>query len=90
MHYAASGRDLALVNYLLEQNVLVNSINKKGETPLKQAVKSGSVEIISTLLKYGANSTVLDQEGQPLAYHLVQNYKAPRGGNDDFLDKIKL
>lgn len=90
LHYAASGRDLALVNYLLEQKVSVNSTNKKGETPLTQAVKSGSIDVISTLLKHGANITVLDQEGQPLAYHLVQNFKAPRGGNDDFLDKIKL
>lgn len=88
--YAAAGRDVALVNLLLEKGVKVNEVNAKGETAIFQAVKSGSVDIINALLSKNASLAVLDKDNHDVAYHLVQNFRAPRGGNDDFLDKLNL
>lgn len=88
--YAATGRDVALVNLLLEKGAKVNEANAKGETAIFQAVKSGSVDVINALLNKNASLTVLDKDNHDVAYHLVQNFRAPRGGNDDFLDKLNL
>lgn len=88
--YATAGRDAALVNLLLEKGVKVNEANAKGETAIFQAVKSGSVDVINALLNKNASLTVLDKDNHDVAYHLVQNFRAPRGGNDDFLDKLNL
>lgn len=88
--YAATGRDATLVNLLLEKGVKVNEVNAKGETAIFQAVKSGSVDVINALLNKNASLTVLDKDHHDVAYHLVQNFRAPRGGNDDFLDKLNL
>jgi uncharacterized protein len=87
---ASAGRDAALVNLLLEKGTKVNEANAKGETAIFQAVKSGSVDIINALLNKNASLTILDKDNHDVAYHLVQNYRAPRGGNDDFLDKLNL
>lgn len=88
--YATAGRDATLVNLLLEKGVKVNEANAKGETAIFQAVKSGSVDVINALLNKNASLTVLDKDNHDVAYHLVQNFRAPRGGNDDFLDKLNL
>lgn len=87
---ASSGRDVALVNLLLEKGAKVNEANAKGETAIFQAVKSGSVEVINALLSKNASLSVSDKDNHDVAYHLVQNFRAPRGGNDDFLDKLNL
>lgn len=87
---ASVGRDVALVNLLLEKGTKVNEVNAKGETAIFQAVKSGSVDVINALLNKNASLTVLDKDNHDVAYHLVQNFRAPRGGNDDFLDKLNL
>lgn len=87
---AAAGRDAALVNLLLEKGAKVNEANAKGETAIFQAVKSGSVDVINALLNKNASLTVLDKDNHDVAYHLVQNFRAPRGGNDDFLDKLNV
>lgn len=87
---ASAGRDAALVNLLLEKGAKVNEANAKGETAIFQAVKSGSVDVINALLNKNASLTVLDKDNHDVAYHLVQNFRAPRGGNDDFLDKLNV
>ena len=85
---AAAGRDAALVSLVLEKGAKVNEVNAKGETAIFQAVKSGSVAVINALLNKNASLTILDKDNHDVAYHLVQNFRAPRGGNDDFLDKL--
>lgn len=87
---AAAGRDAALVSLVLEKGAKVNEVNAKGETAIFQAVKSGSVAVINALLNKNASLTILDKDNHDVAYHLVQNFRAPRGGNDDFLDKLNL
>ena len=87
---AAAGRDAALVSLLLEKGAKVKEVNAKGETAIFQAVKSGSVAVINALLNKNASLTILDKDNHDVAYHLVQNFRAPRGGNDDFLDKLNL
>ncbi|MBF6658423.1 ankyrin repeat domain-containing protein [Flavobacterium columnare] len=89
LHKVAGTRDFAFVNFLLEKGVDVSRTNNKGESALMQAVKSGLVETMNTLVNKGATIDLLDKDGQGLAYHLVQNYRAPKNGNDDFLDKLK-
>lgn len=87
---AASGRDISLIKLLLDLGAKVNTVNAKGESALTQAVKSSSVEVINELINKGASISIEDKENHNLAYHLVQNYRTPRGGNDDFLDKMNL
>ncbi|WP_258932032.1 ankyrin repeat domain-containing protein [Flavobacterium oreochromis] len=89
LHKVVGGRDLITVNFLLEKRINVNKVNVKGESALIQAIKSSSVEIMNALVYNGASIDLLDNEGQGLAYHLVQNYRAPRNGNDDFVEKLK-
>ncbi|POR22482.1 hypothetical protein BWK58_10930 [Flavobacterium columnare] len=89
LHKVVGGRDLITVNFLLEKRINVNKVNVKGESALIQAIKSSSVEIMNALVYNEASIDLLDNEGQGLAYHLVQNYRAPRNGNDDFVEKLK-
>ncbi|MFK7050343.1 ankyrin repeat domain-containing protein [Flavobacterium columnare] len=90
LHKVAGTRDLAFTKFILEKGIVdVNKINQKGESALMQAIKTGLLETMNKLVKNGADINLLDKERQGLVYHLVQNYRAPRNGNDDFLDKLR-
>ncbi|OUM61253.1 hypothetical protein PIROE2DRAFT_29407, partial [Piromyces sp. E2] len=44
-----------IVNYLIEQGANIKIENKKGDTPLSYACKSGKQEVVKYLVKQGAD-----------------------------------
>lgn len=90
---ASAGKDTELLEVLLAKVKDINAVNKKGESALTMAVQSSSAEVVTLLLAKGANINIKDNKGNNLAYHLVESYRAPRGGTpkqDDFADKLNV
>lgn len=86
---AASGNPEANVIEMLSSKVKdINHKNKKGVTALALALKSNSPEIVRLLLEKGADSKVLDNNGDNLIVYLMDSYN-PRK-RDDFETKIKI
>ncbi|WP_428225706.1 ankyrin repeat domain-containing protein [Flavobacterium sp.] len=90
LHVLAIGKEVALLEKLLSKGAILEEKNAKGETALTYAVKTASLDMIAALIQAGANVQVVDNENQGLLYHLIQNYRVPRTGNDEFLAKLNL
>lgn len=54
LHYATRTSNLAMVKFLVEKGLDVNSLNDQYETPLFSAVKNNNFEIVNYLVKEGA------------------------------------
>lgn len=88
---AAGGTDTELLQILLSKTANINAANKKGESALTQALRGSSAEVVTLLIGKGADTNVKDANGNNLGYHLVEAYRAPRGGAaDDFTEKLTL
>ncbi len=96
---ASAGKSVNVVKALLPYVKDINAVNATGETALLKAVKTASGEIVEFLVANGANVNVTDENGNNLAYVLVDSYRTPRfarGGNesankkDDFLTKLEV
>ncbi|MBQ0152359.1 MAG: ankyrin repeat domain-containing protein [Chryseobacterium sp.] len=96
---AAAGKDVAFVQTLLSKAKNINSTNEKGESALTKAIASGSSEMVSLLIKNGADAKVVDKNGNNLAYYWLESFKPagpgrpgqePQSGNKDFNDKLEL
>lgn len=89
---AVSGNDRAMAELILQRITHINAVNKKGETALFVATRNSSPEIMDLLIGKGAAVNIVDVDGNNLAAHLIQSYRAPRAGDtaDVFGDKIKL
>ncbi|RDC55176.1 ankyrin repeat domain-containing protein [Pedobacter chinensis] len=83
---AASGKSFEVVETLFPLVKNINAVNKKGESALVGAVKSGLGATVSLLLSKGADVNVKDADGNDLAYLLIQSYSAGggRGGRGGF------
>eukprot|EP00927_Polykrikos_kofoidii_P046168 TRINITY_DN40368_c0_g1_i1.p1 TRINITY_DN40368_c0_g1~~TRINITY_DN40368_c0_g1_i1.p1 ORF type:complete len:911 (-),score=110.67 TRINITY_DN40368_c0_g1_i1:418-3150(-) len=60
LHEAAFFQQLALAQFLLEENASVNTQNLEGMTPLHVAAKIGCVEVADILMRHGADSDMKD------------------------------
>ncbi len=69
---AVHSKNLKITKILLESGVEIDAQNEVGFTALHSAVDYGNQEITELLLQYGANPSVLSQEGiSPIAYAKV-------------------
>ncbi|XP_067653188.1 serine/threonine-protein phosphatase 6 regulatory ankyrin repeat subunit A-like [Haliotis asinina] len=76
LHLACRGGNVKIVNYILIQNIVdINAKNSDGETPVMLAANSGDREIFDSLVRKGADLSVIDEDGDNIL-HL-----ACRGGN---------
>jgi ankyrin repeat protein len=55
-------RSCKIINFLFNRNI--NAQNNKGYTPLHIAARNNLPELASALLRYGASSTIVDNNGQ--------------------------
>jgi uncharacterized protein len=62
LHYAASGSALDTTRWLLAQGVAVDPRAPNGRTPLMQAARFASEEVIDTLLAAGADASLVDND----------------------------
>jgi len=77
---AASGnRDTAVFALLLPGVKNINQANEKGLSALTLAVRSNSPEVVSYLIRKGANAKALDKKGNSLAYYAIESYRSQGG-----------
>lgn len=77
--------NLAIVEYLLENNANPDIQNKDGITALHLAARAGKKHIVKKLLIHGANPNIQDKHSMtPLMYAVTKNY------HHDKYDLIKL
>ena len=97
---ASFGQDVNLLQTLLSKAQNINSINEKGESALTNAIANGSAEVVSFLIKNGADTKVIDKDGNNLVYYWFNSFKptqegrpgqaASQGVGDDFNEKLTL
>ncbi|HEX8014938.1 MAG TPA: ankyrin repeat domain-containing protein, partial [Flavobacterium sp.] len=96
---AASARETTALEQLLPNTKNINTQNLKGESALTLAVKTGTPGAVEILLNKGADTKVLDKDGNNLGFYLIQSYRPQmmgRGGDansakqDPLAAKIKL
>jgi len=62
IHYAAYGRSLACLQYLLERGVDPNTVDKSGSTALHIAAINKDLKAVSLLCDMGADPTILNEK----------------------------
>ena len=70
---AASRNDLAIVEFFAANNS-VNAKNKEGKTALMNAVHSNGKDVVQFLINNGADTNIIDEDGNNLAYYLIDSY----------------
>ena len=102
LHFAVLGGNIETIQYLIENNVNVNSRNMNGETPLHWCCKEGNIEIAKLLIHHGANYTLTDfDRNSPLHWaveynnHEIVSYLLSKevplnGTNTNLLTPLKL
>ncbi|MFL0353265.1 ankyrin repeat domain-containing protein [Xanthomarina sp. GH4-25] len=63
---------------LLKQVDDINLVNKKGESALTLAVENNSNKIVELLIEKKANVSVLDANGNNLAYYLIHSFNSEK------------
>ncbi len=77
LHYAVTWEDLETAEYLIQSGADVNTLDNWGSTPLMNAVyNQASVEMVTLLLEYGADKTIMDSEGKTAYDYAVDNRDA--------------
>lgn len=69
---AASRNSLEVVKFFGVKNL--DAKNKDGKTALTNAVAGNGADVVTYLLENGADSKVIDKDGNSLAYYLVKSY----------------
>ncbi|XP_068613067.1 protein TANC1-like [Brachionichthys hirsutus] len=95
---AAAGRGkMEVCDFLLEQGVVVQQVNRRGVSPLFCAVRQGHWQIAELLLQHGADINVSDKQGRTLLMvaacegHLsTVEFLLPKGASLTSMDKEGL
>ena len=88
MNAAASNRDTTALALLIPHVKNINQKNAKGVTALAMAARSNSGEAVNYLISKGAQVSAIDNNGDNLAYYLLQSYNGQR--SEDFEAKLKV
>ncbi|XP_057316612.1 ankycorbin-like [Hydractinia symbiolongicarpus] len=64
LHVAASHGRAAIVEYLLENEFLVNDRDVEGRTPMVLAVKANEYETVELLINHGADAKIVDKSNK--------------------------
>lgn len=92
---AASAREnTETLELILPKVKDINNQNKKGESALTMAVQYGTAKAVEILLNKGADSKIINKEGNNLGLYLIQSYRAQKVANatieNTFIVKMKL
>lgn len=63
LHYAASGGQVAVIEFLLENSAYIDAESPNGSTPLMMAAMYGSPEAVKVLIQAGADLNMQNQLG---------------------------
>ena len=85
---AASRGDLKIVEFIEMNSNTLNAVNTQGQSALTKAVEANSATVVKYLIEKGAQSDIVDADGNTLAYYLLQSYN-PRNV-EDFESKIEI
>ena len=88
MNAAASNRDTTALALLIPHVKNINQKNAKGVTALAMAARSNSAEAVNFLIGKGAEISAVDNNGDNLAFYLLQSYNGQR--SEDFEAKLKV
>lgn len=72
MHVAANNGKIEVLQMFVTQQKLINSRNKKGETPLMLAAEAGHKSACEVLMKAGADPIATDNDGQNVIHKVVK------------------
>ncbi|XP_057318733.1 ankyrin-1-like [Microplitis mediator] len=73
LQLAIKKQDWKLINYLLQNNVLVNTYTSKCEPALFLAIRSGNVSLVKTLIHHRARINITYNNNTPLHLAVDQN-----------------
>ncbi|XP_057318326.1 uncharacterized protein LOC130663224 [Microplitis mediator] len=73
LQLAVKNQDRKLINYLLQNNVLVNTYTSKCEPALFLAIRSGNVGLVETLIHHRAKINITYNNTTPLHLAVEQN-----------------
>lgn len=69
LHTAAKTGDLKLLEYLLDQQIDINTPHQGGVTPLMTAAEQGNTAVLKRLLESGADPHASDDEGRTALFY---------------------
>lgn len=70
LHYAVGNMSPRFLKWLIEEGVDPNATNTDGKTPLMESLLHYDIDEIDILLRYGADVTLKDNEGQSVLHYL--------------------
>eukprot|EP00871_Galdieria_phlegrea_P005210 jgi/Galph1/5690/GphlegSOOS_G4405.1 len=77
LHLAAANGHLAIVEFLIKQQVNVNAKNDSGNTPLHWAAWLGQLQVVEYLIKHGADVSLKNEfERTPLEEAVDKGYSS--------------
>lgn len=76
MMNAASKNTIDIIKILVAHLKTINDTNKKGQSALSLAVQGNAPEVVDFLIKKGYDTTIIDAEGNTLAYYLAHSYSS--------------
>ncbi|XP_063927995.1 ankyrin repeat domain-containing protein 1-like [Zophobas morio] len=59
LHWAILGNNRYIVDFLMKQNIDINQQTSSGASPLHLAVKAGNAEMVSALMTFGSDKSLL-------------------------------
>ncbi len=88
MNAASANNDIELISSLSSKIKDINQVNKKGISALAFAIRDNTTQIVQFLIEKGADTKVTDNNGDNLAFYLIQSYNPQK--KDDLENKLEI